>query len=394
MPIDADKALLPAGFADLLPEEATLEAETLARLMRAFTQRGYERIKPPLIEFEDGLLEGTGAAMSGQTFRLMDPESQRMMGLRADMTPQIARVATSRLAHRPRPLRLCYAGDVLRVKGGQLRPERQFAQAGVELLGSAAPDADAEVIATAVEALAEIGLADVAVDLGMPTLVPAVMADLEIPEQVAVRLRTALDRKDAAATADAASQAGSAAATLLPALMAAAGPVEPALARLMALDLGPRGQEERARFVAVVERVTARLPQTSLTLDPVENRGFEYHSGVIFTLFAHGVRGELGTGGRYVAGGDGAAEPATGFSLFLDTLLRAVPTPDEPQRVLVPVGTDAERLAALRAEGWVTVPALEPATDLAAEARRLGIRHVLETGAEAPQPIPEEGSSR
>ena len=393
MPIDADKALLPAGFADLLPEEATLEAETVQRLMAAFTARGYERIKPPLIEFEDGLLEGTGAAMSGQTFRLMDPESQRMMGLRADMTPQVARIATSRLAHRPRPLRLCYAGDVLRIKGGQLRPERQFAQAGVELVGSADPDADAEVIATAVEVLGEIGLGRIAVDLGMPTLVPAVMADLEVPEETAKRLRAALDRKDAAATAAAARSVGTSAERLLPALMAAAGPVEEALARLEALDLGPAGKAERQRLVAVAERVVARLPDASVTLDAVENRGFEYHTGAIFTLFARGVRGELGTGGRYFAGGPEAAEPATGFSLFLDTLLRALPMADEPPRVLVPVNAAPARLAALRADGWITVPALG-ADDLVEEARRLGIGHVLDAVADAPHPIPEEGSTR
>lgn len=393
MPIDADKALLPTGFADLLPEEATLEAETVQRLMAAFAARGYERIKPPLIEFEDGLLEGTGAAMSGQTFRLMDPESQRMMGLRADMTPQIARIATSRLAHRPRPLRLCYAGDVLRIKGGQLRPERQFAQAGVELVGSAAPDADAEVIATAVDVLGEIGLGRIAVDLGMPTLVPAVMADLEVPEGPAKRLRTALDRKDAAATAAAARSVGESAERLLPALMAAAGPVEEALARLEAIELGPAGKAERQRLVAVAERVVNRLPDASVTLDAVENRGFEYHTGAIFTLFARGVRGELGTGGRYLAGGPEAAEPATGFSLFLDTLLRALPMADQPARVLVPVDAAPVRLTALRADGWITVPALGGG-DLVEEARRLGIGHVLDAAADAPHPIPKEGSVR
>lgn len=391
MPIDADKALLPAGFADLLPEEATLEATTQAQLMQAFTLRGYERIKPPLIEFESGLLEGTGAAMSGQTFRLMDPISQRMMGLRADMTPQTARVATSRLAHRPRPLRLCYTGDVLRVKGGQLRPEREFAQAGIELIGSEAPEADAEVITTAVETLVEIGVAEVAVDIGMPTLVPAVMADLGIPQEMATRLRAALDRKDAAATAETARKVGATAERLLPALMAAAGPLEEALARLGALDLGPAGKVECQHLAAVAERVAARLPTTPVTLDAVENRGFEYHAGAIFTLFAHGVRGELGAGGRYLAGDGPAAESATGVTLYLDTVCRALPKPAKPPRVLVPADTDTGRLAALRSQGWVTIPALECVADLVVEARRLGIEHVL-GAADAPQPVPEEGS--
>ena len=128
------RALLPAGFPDMLPPDAGHEAATVERLMAALAARGYERVKPPLVEFEDTLLAGPGAAMANQTFRVMDPVSQRMMGVRADLTLQIARIAESRLQSAPKPLRVCYAGDVLRVTGGQLRPERQFTQVGAELI--------------------------------------------------------------------------------------------------------------------------------------------------------------------------------------------------------------------------------------------------------------------
>jgi ATP phosphoribosyltransferase regulatory subunit len=121
-------ALLPLGLRDLLPPDAAIEADVMARLMGVLARHGYERVKPPLAEFEENLLGGAGAAMAKETFRLMDPVSQRMIGLRADMTPQVARIATTRLRHAPRPLRLCYAGQVLRVKGSQLRPERQVGQ--------------------------------------------------------------------------------------------------------------------------------------------------------------------------------------------------------------------------------------------------------------------------
>jgi len=124
------KALLPAGLRDLLPPEAAHEARLRESLMAMLAAHGYERVNPPLVEFEDGLLSGLGAATAADTFRLMDPVSQRMMGVRADMTPQVARLATTRLAAAARPLRLSYAGEVLRVKGSQLRPERQFLQVG------------------------------------------------------------------------------------------------------------------------------------------------------------------------------------------------------------------------------------------------------------------------
>ena len=119
---DPNPALLPGGLIDLLPPDAEIEAEAVSAVMAVFAAHGYQRVKPPLLEFEDGLLTGSGAAMADQTFRLMDPESRRMMGLRADMTPQVARIARTRLAHAPRPLRLSYAGQCLRVHGSQLAP--------------------------------------------------------------------------------------------------------------------------------------------------------------------------------------------------------------------------------------------------------------------------------
>ena len=152
------RALLPAGLRDLLPPDAETEAASVEALMEVFAAHGYQRVKPPLLEFEDSLLAGSGAAVAEQTFRLMDPESQRMMGLRADTTPQVARIATTRLAHAPRPLRLSYAGQCLRVRGSQLAPDRQIAQAGIELIGCDNPAADAEIVLVGAEALAAVGL--------------------------------------------------------------------------------------------------------------------------------------------------------------------------------------------------------------------------------------------
>ena len=136
-------ALLPAGLADALPPDAEREAALVEALMGVFAAHGYERVKPPLLEFEDSLLTGSGAAVAEQTFRLMDPVSQRMMGLRADTTPQVARIAATRLANAPRPLRLSYAGQVLRVRVTQLSPTRELLQTGVELIGAASAEADA-----------------------------------------------------------------------------------------------------------------------------------------------------------------------------------------------------------------------------------------------------------
>src|SRR6185503_15366537 len=170
-----NRALLPAGLRDLLPPDAETEASAVEQLMEVFAGHGYQRVKPPLLEFEDSLFAGSGAALAEQTFRLMDPVSQRMMGLRADTTPQVARIAATRLARTARPLRLSYHGQVLRVRGTQLAPSRQVPQAGIELIGPDLPEADAEVAAVAAEALAALGITDVSLDIPLPRLSPALL---------------------------------------------------------------------------------------------------------------------------------------------------------------------------------------------------------------------------
>ncbi|MEZ5667578.1 MAG: ATP phosphoribosyltransferase regulatory subunit [Alphaproteobacteria bacterium] len=367
-------ALLPAGLMDGLPPDAAHEAATINRLVDDFAAHGYERVKPPLIEFETGLLHGAGGSLLRQTFRLMDPVSRQMLGIRADITGQIARIAQSRLAHRARPLRLAYAGDVLRVSGSQIRPERQFVQAGVELIGADNAAADIEVIALAAEALAHAGVARLSVDLSVPTVATAILDAAGLAPEAAAETRHALNQKDRAAVR---ASAGPAADALI-ALIDAGGPAETALPALRRLDLPG---DDIDRLAAVV----AGLPGLQLTVDAVENRGFEYHRGVAFTLFAPRVRGELGNGGRYLAGA--GAEPATGFSLFLDSVMRAVAPPPPARRLWLPEGTAPTRAAALRAEGWSTVAALAPATDPAAAARALHCTHLLV--GDAPHPVPE-----
>lgn len=366
-------ALLPQGLRDLLPPDAATEAEVVARQMAVLASHGYERVKPPMVEFEDNLLSGAGAAMAKETFRLMDPISQRMIGVRADMTPQVARIATTRLAKTPRPLRLCYAGQVLRVKGSQLRPERQIGQVGAELIGSDEIAADVEVIALAAAALSESGVGGLSVDLTLPTLVPAVCGALGLDASAAEVLRAALDHKDAAAVA----AEGGRAADLLGRLLAGAGAAKKALATLAALDLPPEAAAERTRLEAVIGALRRVEPDLAITVDPIENRGFEYHTGVSFTFFGRGVRGELGRGGRYRTG-NGGGEPATGFTLYTDTVLRGLPAPKPAQRLYLPVGSDPAIAKRLRAEGWVTVAGLVPVRNAAAEAKRLGCGHRLE----------------
>ncbi|MSP51548.1 MAG: ATP phosphoribosyltransferase regulatory subunit [Alphaproteobacteria bacterium] len=365
-----DSGLLPEGLRDDLPPQAGFEAGVTERLMAKFESYGYERVKPPLVEFEETLLTGPGAAVAAQMFRLMDPVSQRMMGVRPDMTLQVARIAATRLKHLARPARLSYAGQVLRVKGTQLRPEREIGQVGLELVGVASSDADAEVVTIAAEALAAVGVKDLSVDLVLPNLVPVIVGALGLDTALGEGVRAALDRKDAAAVEAVAGSSCS----ILTDLLTATGPSEPCLGRLKALDLPAPARDLVAALDRLVARIRAAQPALGITIDPCEYRGFEYHTGLSFTFFATGVRGELGRGGRYVLE---PGEPATGFTLYMDSLLRALPAPTTLQRVFVPPNASRKAAAMLRAAGWRTVSGLDPAADDTAEARRLGCSHIL-----------------
>jgi ATP phosphoribosyltransferase regulatory subunit len=375
------RALLPNGLRDILPPDAAFEAATVEGLMAAFSGHGYDRVKPPLIEFEEGLLTGSGKATAAQTFRVMDPITQRMMGLRADITIQVARIAATRLSKAPRPLRLAYAGQVARVKGSQLRPERQFTQAGFELIGAQGVDADAEVVLLAVEALGAVGIATVTVDLNSPRLVPALCAALGMDEETTAEVRKLLEQKDIAAVA---ALAGDKAEPLL-ALARTVGPADQVLARLEALDLPGEAATHRDALTALARQVMARAPEADVTIDPLEHKGFEYHQGNSFALFARGARGELGRGGEYVSDLGASQERCRGVTLYLDSVLDVARRPAAPRRVLVPADLDRATRRALVADGWATVPALGASADRA-EAARLGCGHVL-NGEGSPVPL-------
>jgi ATP phosphoribosyltransferase regulatory subunit len=347
-------------------------------------------VKPPLVEFEESLLGGPGAALGPQTFRLMDPVSQRMMGVRPDMTVQVARIAVTRLKHEPRPLRLSYGGNVIRVRGSALKPERQFAQVGTELIGVDSAEADAEAVLLAVDALRAIGVADLSVDLNLPTLVAAVAAGLELPADTLRRLRRALDRKDEAAVAkalgDKSNKSDRKGTDLFVGLLRAAGPAERGIAQLAALELPAAGAAEAARLSEVVKLARAADADLPLTVDPVDYRGLEYQTGVSFSVFALKARQELARGGRYSAGypDDGISEPATGFTVYMDAVLAASDAAPRRPRLFLPAGTPWSEATPWQAKGYAVVRAVAAAAEPRAEAKRLNCSHALIDGDAVP----------
>lgn len=376
MTAPTERALLPNGLNDtLMPEAATL-ADMEARLLAAFARFGYERVRPPLAEFEETLMDGPGGAVAPQMFRLMDPVTHRMLGLRPDITPQVARIATTRLAKSPRPLRLSYAGPVLQLKGSQLRPEREVTQVGIELIGADSLSADAEVIVATAEALAAIGVGQPSVDLSLPRLVPLMCAGMELDATTTARVRAALDRKDAGALA-AIPELTEERRLTFATLQRATGGADAALAALAKLALPPVAKQHVRDLGDAVRLVREQVPGLALTIDPVEFRGMEYQTGISFTIFAKGVAGELGRGGRYVLAN---GEPATGATLFMEQLAQAAAPAEKPRCLYLPFGTKAAERAKLHAAGWRTRAGLESERDAPAAAKAQGCTHIFSEG--------------
>jgi ATP phosphoribosyltransferase regulatory subunit len=341
--------LLPEGLRDRLPPQAEALASLVRSLTAAFAAHGYERVQPPLVEYETSLGSRLGGAARRELLRFTDPVSQHTLALRSDITGQVGRIAVTRLAAAARPLRLSYAGPVLRVRGTQLDPSRESVQAGVELIGSDGIAAASEVIGLAVEALRGTGLSGLSIDLTLPTLVAdLVAAGWPIGRASLAELQALLDGKDVGGLAALGADAFSP-------LIAAAGPAPAALVRLGALALPAAVRDRLTAVAALVDG----LPDVAITLDPTERHGFEYQTWLGFSLFGAGVPGEIGRGGAYrIVTPDGESEAAIGFSLYVDGLVDLGLGQVPPRRVLVPLHTDPAIAAALRAAGWATVAAL------------------------------------
>ncbi|WP_010411945.1 ATP phosphoribosyltransferase regulatory subunit [Citromicrobium sp. JLT1363] len=362
--------LLPEGLADNLPEQSAVLTQAMRLALDAMDAHGYDRVSPPLIEFEKSLGQRMDGLQTRSMFRFVDPASLRTLALRSDITPQIGRIAATAMADSARPLRLCYAGEVARIAADQLDPVRQRLQIGAELIGSDSVAAATEVVLTAIEALDAVGLGPLSVDFTLPDLVTTLASStFPLSPEQADKVRRELDTKDAGGLKAVGGEA------FLP-LIHAAGPFPDALEKLRAVDAGGA----LGSRIEGLEQIAAAIgDRARITLDPTERHGFEYQSWFGFTLYAANVRGALGRGGTYLI--RGTDEPATGFSIYLGQALPLLDTDEQRDMLYLPLGHDRDAGTRLRAEGWRTLRALSEDED----PRALGCTHRLEDG--APQPI-------
>ena len=352
-----ERWLLPDGIEEILPDEARRLEALRRRLLDLFGLWGYELVMPPLIEYLDALLTGTGRDLDLQTFKLTDQLTGRLMGVRADMTPQAARIDAHYLK-RECPVRLCYVGSVLRTRPDAFAGSRELLQLGAELFGHPGPESDIEVVRLMLATLEAAGFGGLHLDLGHVGVFRGLANEAQLPEALENELFEALQRK-ARSQVDAllaASLVPAALKTMLAALMDLNGGQE-TLARARDLLGGaPRGVHDA---LANLENVAAALQASgsSLYFDLAELRGYRYYTGVVYSAFVPGQGQAVAQGGRYdgIGRAFGRARAATGFSTDLRRLLRLVPADDRgPRGILAPPAEDRslqEMITRLRATG-------------------------------------------
>jgi len=356
MPRRIQHTQLPKGAKIYLPDEAAQKRRVEAELWSVFRKWGYREIVTSAYEYFDVLAQGTDQELQERMFKMVDRESGRLLALRADVTPQIARIVASRMREEPKPLRLAYVTNVFRYDEPHVGRYREFHQAGVELVGLPNPEGDAELIAMTVEGLRALGLERFQLDVGQADFFRGLLEDLSLDEGRAVELRSALGRKDISALERIVAGLGAPAAVgeLLLALPSLYGRAD-VLDRAERLVKNPRSEAALKNLAEVYRLLTVYGLAESVLLDLGEVSGFDYYSGVHFEAYVSGLGAPLAGGGRYdhMLARFGYDCPATGFAFEVGRILLAMESqgiaaaPPGPDFFIIDFTADKTRALAL-----------------------------------------------
>jgi ATP phosphoribosyltransferase regulatory subunit len=357
-----DRWLLPEGIDELMPTQAA-QLEVLRRkLIDRMQAWGYQLVFPPLVEYLDSLLTGTAKALDLKTFKLTDQMSGRLMGIRADMTPQVARMAAHNLRDQQGVIRLCYIGNVLHTLPSGQGTSRNPVQLGAEIYGHAGPESDIEVVQLMIETLGDIP--DLLLDMGHVGIYRGLAHAAGLNAEQEQELFTALQRKS---TPDIESllneyQLSTSHKTMLLGLAELNGGVEVLTkAKQLLSDAPACVQDALATLTTIATMINQRLPALAMNFDLAELRGYHYHTGVVFAAYQAGTAQAIAMGGRYDDIGEdfGQAQPATGFSLDLKTLVNQLtPNTVAAQPIAVTWADDKlqhKMVEQLRSEGEVVI---------------------------------------
>ena len=361
--------LLPEFIEDVLPTEAARIEQLRRNLLDLFKVHGYQYVIPPTIEYLESLITGTGHDLDLATFKVVDQLTGRLMGIRADMTPQAARI-DAHMLNQQGVCRLCYAGTVLRTKPDGLARTREPLQLGAELFGHAGIESDVEIQRLMIKALQLLGLEQIHIDFSHVAIFESLIKAGNIGADLEQALYGALQSKDKAAIASLVKELDPTIRQALLSLTELNGGVEVLDNALKSLPKLPEITQALANLNAVASKLRDLKVQVSFDLG--ELRGYHYHSGIVFAAYAKGYTGPVALGGRYdeVGVAFGRARPATGFSIDLRGIVATLKPASLPKTILAPEDNDTALLAkieTLRSQGLVVIQALPHAPINAAE---------------------------
>ncbi len=352
--------LLPEFIEDVMPAEASRIESLRRQLLDLFKVHGYQYVIPPTLEYVESLITGTGSKLDIATFKVVDQLTGRMMGIRADTTPQAARIDAHMLNHQG-VSRLCYAGTVLRTNPSGIARTREPFQVGVELFGHAGVESDIEIQCLMIKALKAIGLTDLHVDFSHVGIFESLIEAGNIDETLENALYGALLSKDKTLIAELSDDLDKTIKQALVDLTDLNGDVAVLKRAQVTLPRLPSIQKSLQDLIVVAEKLKNLNVQIGFDLS--ELRGYHYHSGLVFAAYAQSYSGPLALGGRYdeVGVAFGRARPATGFSLDLRGVVTALNAATLAKGILAPVSDDAalqKKIEALRSEGQIVIQAL------------------------------------
>ncbi|MFA5521582.1 MAG: ATP phosphoribosyltransferase regulatory subunit [Castellaniella sp.] len=356
------KWLLPDSLADILPAEARRIEELRRKLLDAYRTYGYELVAPPLVEYLDSLLTGNGQALNLRTSKLVDQLSGRSLGVRADMTPQVARI-DAHLLNREGVTRLCYCGPVLHARPAGLLSDRELLQIGAELFGHSGIEADIEIIGLAFESVRQAGVRQARFDLNHPGVFRAIIDTDPVLASRAELISDLLAAKDVPALEALGDELAELRTGSLDAVLALAHLYGDAQVLQRARDTLP-ALPALVQALDALQALIEALPHHSFGIDLGDmGSGYGYHSGVVFSVYAQDWHDALVKGGRYDGMGKafGRARPATGFSLDLRKLSSGLAPAQRTRAIRAPWGHDAglgDALRRLRESGEVVVQML------------------------------------
>ncbi|MCX7104440.1 MAG: ATP phosphoribosyltransferase regulatory subunit [Methylococcales bacterium] len=377
--------ILPEGIEEILPEDAKHLEGLRSKLLEMFACWGYDLVIPPFIDFLDSLLTGSGHDLDLQTFKLTDQVSGEMLGVRADMTPQVARIDAHNLKHEW-PTRLCYVGTILNARSDPLHKTRSPMQIGAELYGHAGKESDVEVICLMLEMLALTGLQNIHLDLGHVGIYRAIsrqagLTELQESELFGVLQRKARPELQGLMDSYAINADLKAMLLKLPELNGGKDVLDKA--RTVFLKANNEVKEALADLESIAEKLVVRFPFLPISFDLAELRGYHYHTGIVFAAFVPSIGREIARGGRYdnIGAVFGRERPATGFSAdlkLLSSLSKKYCQVKQRKLIFAPYSEDVqlnEKIRELRANQQTVVQQLPGQTG---SAKELGCTSILE----------------